>query len=314
MLYTDRLAITGPKLDNFAFPGNIALLVVGDVHGQNAALRGVLTGLGRVATPGKHRVLVFLGDLIDRGPDSLGCLNTAFFDAGSLAKADEVIFLPGNHELLLADAFIEARAGAAAMKHPRASNGIWAMNGGYNFMLDTYEAMGQDMPNSSVDMMLKFHDMLPHPGFDTFDDMVRSWPSHVRLGDVLCVHAGLLPKKPHAFTLDLDQKSHNYYDIADRDVSKRHWAWVRDAFLEWQSGWPATGEKDDEHGCLVLHGHTVPTKARSSHLVDGASVADVFSRMETNGRVCLDGGAARDVGVAAAVVADGALRVLFEPT
>ncbi|MFZ3583192.1 metallophosphoesterase [Loktanella sp. DJP18] len=139
MLYAERLAITGPKLDNFAFPDNIALLVIGDVHGQNAALRGVLTGLGRVSTPGKPRVLVFLGNLIDRGPDSLGCLNTAFNDAASRARADEVVYLPGNHELLLADTFLEARAGEAAMKHPRAAGGIWAMNGGYAFMSDTYE-------------------------------------------------------------------------------------------------------------------------------------------------------------------------------
>ncbi|MFZ3583186.1 hypothetical protein ACOI1H_13580 [Loktanella sp. DJP18] len=163
-------------------------------------------------------------------------------------------------------------------------------------------------------MALMFHDMLPHPGFDIFEDMVRSWPSHVRFGDVLCVHAGVLPKHPHAFTLDLDQKSHNYDDRADQDVSKRHWAWIRDKFLAWQSGWPASGEKDDTHGCLVLHGHSVPEKATSSRLVDADAVVAAFARMETNGRVCLDGGAAWDVGVAAAVVNDDVMRILFQPT
>ncbi|SEQ70925.1 serine/threonine protein phosphatase 1 [Loktanella sp. DSM 29012] len=45
-------------------------------------------------------MIVFLGDLIDRGPDSIGAVHLAM-QATTLNQADEVVLLPGNHELLL---------------------------------------------------------------------------------------------------------------------------------------------------------------------------------------------------------------------
>ena len=50
--------------------------VVGDVHGEIEALNDLLAHLG-YETDGRHpegRRLVFVGDLIDRGPDSPGVL------------------------------------------------------------------------------------------------------------------------------------------------------------------------------------------------------------------------------------------------
>jgi len=43
--------------------------VVGDIHGRCAQLHGLLEMLPRQSTD----TLVFLGDLIDRGPDVPGC-------------------------------------------------------------------------------------------------------------------------------------------------------------------------------------------------------------------------------------------------
>lgn len=71
--------------------------VVADVHGELEALEDLLGHLGYSAT-GTHpdgRRLVFLGDLVDRGPDSPGVVNRVrnLIDAG---VAECVI---GNHEL-----------------------------------------------------------------------------------------------------------------------------------------------------------------------------------------------------------------------
>lgn len=73
--------------------------VVGDVHGEHGALRALLTRLG-YAPDGRHpdgRHLVFVGDLVDRGEDSLAVLRLAraWCDAG-LASC-----VLGNHELNL---------------------------------------------------------------------------------------------------------------------------------------------------------------------------------------------------------------------
>jgi serine/threonine protein phosphatase 1 len=69
---------------------------VGDIHGCRVALRELLD---RVA-PSEHDQLVFLGDYIDRGPDSAGVV-------GDLLALRErlpgTVFLRGNHEQLLLD-------------------------------------------------------------------------------------------------------------------------------------------------------------------------------------------------------------------
>lgn len=311
MIYTDRFAVSGPGLNNFSFPDDQVLMVVGDSHGQADALRGVLEGLGRMVTMGKRRTLVFLGDFIDRGPDSMGCLNTALNDGAALANADEVVFLPGNHELLLADTLDEMAKGGAGAYNSVAGL-TWLNNGGMAFLADEWEKLDREMPKDIVQAVLEFGETLPHPGFNSFSEMVRSWPSHFKMGDILCVHAGLAPKHPHSYTLDLPQAGHLGNGGLDRGYHDRHWSWIRDVFLRWQGGWPECGTKGAD-GSLVVHGHTVPEKATPRHLEHGEDVFNVFSRMATNARICVDGGAARGTGVAATMFDAKGGRILFEP-
>jgi len=74
-----------------------ALDLVGDVHGEFEALEHLLRELGYDAT-GRHpagRRLVFVGDLTDRGPDSVSvALKVAKLVKGGLAQC-----VAGNHEL-----------------------------------------------------------------------------------------------------------------------------------------------------------------------------------------------------------------------
>lgn len=302
MLYTSPYPVSGPGLDAFEFPDDAALIVVGDVHGQSAALSNLLELMGMVETPGKTRNLVFLGDLIDRGPDSMSCLDTAFNKAEALVGADSIAYLPGNHELMLADTLEVVAAGREAFEDSKVPM-LWLQNGGMAFLLEAFEAAGRDMPDGSMAALAEFAEMLPTPGPAGFAQTVRSWPSHVRMGDVLCVHAGIAPKHDQAFTLDKSQQSHLSGGI--------HWAWLRDHFLSWQRGWPIDGAPD--RGALVLHGHTIPSGARASKLTDASSLREVFCRMRTNGRICLDGGAAAGVGVAGAIVTSAGVKLLFSP-
>ncbi len=72
--------------------------VIGDIHGRCAQLQGLLALLPRDESTDK---LVFLGDLIDRGPDVPGCVAHVL----SLCREnpDRVICLRGNHEQMLLD-------------------------------------------------------------------------------------------------------------------------------------------------------------------------------------------------------------------
>jgi hypothetical protein len=72
--------------------------VVGDVHGHLGALRRLGTLLGYDPGVGwRHpegRQLLFVGDLVDRGPDSLGTAE----EVAGLAAAGRAVCLMGNHE------------------------------------------------------------------------------------------------------------------------------------------------------------------------------------------------------------------------
>ena len=78
--------------------------VVGDVHGRCAQLQNLLDMLPRDEAVDK---LVFLGDLIDRGPDAPGCVDLAM--KLQRANPERVVCLRGNHEQMLLD-FIDGSA------------------------------------------------------------------------------------------------------------------------------------------------------------------------------------------------------------
>ncbi|MFK0153489.1 polynucleotide kinase-phosphatase [Streptomyces sp. NPDC090499] len=69
--------------------------IVGDIHGCASELESLLTKLGY--TDGVHpegRTAVFVGDLVDRGPDSPGVLRRVM----SMVGSGNALCVPGNHE------------------------------------------------------------------------------------------------------------------------------------------------------------------------------------------------------------------------
>ncbi|MFE2810933.1 polynucleotide kinase-phosphatase [Streptomyces nigra] len=69
--------------------------VIGDVHGCASELEALLGKLGYV--DGVHpegRTAVFVGDLVDRGPDSPGVLRRVM----AMVKSGDALCVPGNHE------------------------------------------------------------------------------------------------------------------------------------------------------------------------------------------------------------------------
>ncbi|GAA2652375.1 polynucleotide kinase-phosphatase [Paractinoplanes durhamensis] len=90
-LYNDKRELTGP------------FDIIGDVHGCHAELVALLGKLGydtgRADAPHPEgRTAVFVGDLVDRGPDSPGVLRRVM----AMVAAGTAICVPGNHEQKLA--------------------------------------------------------------------------------------------------------------------------------------------------------------------------------------------------------------------
>ncbi|MFD0903640.1 polynucleotide kinase-phosphatase [Actinomadura sediminis] len=97
--WNDRRELTGP------------FDVIGDVHGCRAELEDLLTGLGYEiehdargrAVGANHpggRTAVFVGDLVDRGPDTPGVLRLAM----GMVEAGQALCVSGNHEAKLVKA------------------------------------------------------------------------------------------------------------------------------------------------------------------------------------------------------------------
>jgi serine/threonine protein phosphatase 1 len=80
---------------------------VGDVHGCLEQLHRVVEACDARAG-GRPARFVFLGDYIDRGPDSRGVID--FLMRWQMAKPDAVVCLRGNHEQLALDAHADERA------------------------------------------------------------------------------------------------------------------------------------------------------------------------------------------------------------
>jgi protein phosphatase len=86
-LFNDRRELTGP------------FDIIGDVHGCHTELVRLLTTLGYTVRPdgAEHpegRTAVFVGDLVDRGPDSPGVLRLAM----GMVTAGSALCVAGNHE------------------------------------------------------------------------------------------------------------------------------------------------------------------------------------------------------------------------
>ncbi len=330
MITTNFAPVAGPGLDDFSFPEDTALFAIGDVHGQADALKSLCAGIANIDTGSRKRHVVFLGDAIDRGPASIESLDIVMNQLGHLTRADEVTLLPGNHELLLEGAIYEQQNFIGDHQTM-----IWLANGGIKVLAEAFEgkpemetiqelmdllpyaqtrnqifALVSFLQPKMPDLMDKFLAVLADRGID-FADRVQSMPSHLMVGSVLCVHAGVNPKIPLDVALGYSNVEH--IDIKD------HWAWIREPFLGHQQGWFDAGskaaktKKPDVGGKLVLHGHTIPKKWDKHASDDVERATRIFDRMETNARICLDFGAARAKAVGGCLITDQGRKLMFQP-
>lgn len=233
------------------------VFALGDIHGRLDLLEAALVIVAREKKRGD--MLVFLGDLIDRGPDSLACVRTAM----SALPGMERKFLCGNHEQM-------ARGALATGLGDRHADGdlswLWLANGGRAVIAEHEEGMqnGRWTPPSFF--------------VEYLAGLEISW----RSGNVLFVHAGVVPGVPlatqidPAYALDFERVMRCGEGISP--------LWVRGPFLNWL--------KPFEDDVFVVHGHTI----HESALVEG-------------NRLCLDLGSYREGKVALARIDGSRLRI-----
>jgi serine/threonine protein phosphatase 1 len=172
---------------------------VGDVHGRLDLLEQLLAKIERDAArqPARKTSLIFVGDLIDRGPDSYGVVERL-----RTYRHDQIrpYFLAGNHEEVL----LRLLAG----EHGILSS--WLQFGGAE-CLKSYGCDPAQMAGRSEWSGLQLVKQAIPPSHSAF---IGGFGDTLKLGDYLFVHAGIRPG------VDLSLQSQN--DLR----------WIRSPFLE----------------------------------------------------------------------------------
>lgn len=155
-----------------SIPPDRPTVFVGDTHGDREATELVLERF-----PPREHVLVFLGDYVDRGPDSVG--NLALLLGTKLAHPERVHLLMGNHEGWAAAPFApadfwrglppeEAEAlGALLLRLPLAAHhpsGVLALHGALPDV-GTLGDLSQVEPGSPAWRAITWGDWLDGPGY-----------------------------------------------------------------------------------------------------------------------------------------------------
>lgn len=249
------------------------VFAIGDVHGcavELAALLQSIAALARQAT-GRRR-LIYLGDMINRGPDSAGVLELWARDEDAHG-VDHVDRLMGNHEIMMMLTVVGG-------PHAHKAETMWlSKRMGGHILLDEMAARAGRTTVTHADQAL-LHAALG----ETVVHRLQGMRSHVRLGNTVFVHGGL---DPHA---DQDEFLARPWLI----FTEARWAWINHGFLDWKQGFGGT---------LVVHGHTPPDKHRK---ISGMEDPHLFE----GDRLGLDGGSARTGIVTGAQIQDGRYRIL----
>lgn len=248
------------------------VFAIGDVHGCAPELGALLKSIAGLAGEAKgRRRLIYLGDMINRGPDSAGVLEL-WARNEEAHGVDHVDRLMGNHEIMMMLTVVGG-------PHAHKAETMWlSKRMGGHILLDEMAARAR-RPAPHADQAL-LHDALG----ETVVHRLQGMRSHVRLGNTVFVHGGL---DPHA---DPDEFLGRPWMI----FTEARWAWINHGFLDWKQGFGGT---------LVVHGHTPPDKHTA---ISGMEDPHLFE----GDRLGLDGGSARTGIVTGAQIQDGRYRIL----
>ena len=162
-------------------PEGTRVYAIGDIHGRLDLLKRLEATITRELATARPRrsVVVYLGDYVDRGPDSFGVIDRLL---DCPLPADEIVHLLGNHEEAMRRFLVDRSIGSG-----------WLGFGGLQ-TLESYGAAPDDMAPRLwfVEAQKALHAKLPQRHRD-FLESLQLWH---REGNYLFVHAGIRPGIP----------------------------------------------------------------------------------------------------------------------
>jgi serine/threonine protein phosphatase 1 len=185
-----------------AVPDGIRVYAIGDIHGRLDLLDALLAAIeadDRARGAGLRTRYIFLGDLIDRGPDSRGVVDRLMRLAGEGLDAR---FLMGNHE----EVFLRALDGDV-----RALRFLVRIGGRETLL--SYGISEAEYRSHDYDDLTRFAAEKVPAAHRAFLAGFEKW---IAVGDYLFVHAGLRP------------------GVAIEDQAASDLYWIRDDFLRYR--------------------------------------------------------------------------------
>lgn len=143
---------------------NQKFIAIGDIHGCAKSMEAILERL----EPFYDRTFIFVGDYIDRGPASKEVVDYLI----DFKEKVDCVFLRGNHEQMLLDAF------------KRDNPSLWMINGGRS-TLDSYNSQKDEIK-------------LPEEHLEFYENTRFFYDAD----DYFFVHAGISPDKTIAESLE----------------------------------------------------------------------------------------------------------------
>lgn len=180
---------------------------IGDVHGRLDLLRQLIADIeaDNASRPPARTYLVFLGDLVDRGPASKGVLDYLIEKRFDFATP---IFLKGNHEEFFQRVLEGDETGVLD----------WLTYGGFECAESYGVSRGSTLNSTAAAIVKRLQEAVPDAHRDFLDRMADTF----RFGDYLFVHAGIRPG------VAIDQQS-------PEDLR-----WIREEFLDHGSSFGKT--------------------------------------------------------------------------
>lgn len=157
-------------------PEGLVVYAIGDIHGRSDLLDRLHEGILADTTvrPAEERLIVYLGDYIDRGEDSAGVVDRLVEQP---LPGFDAVHLCGNHEDFLLRFLLDERVAPH-----------WLYNGGDA----TLASYGVPVENDWSRMQRSLVRALPRRHLAFLENLALSY----EVGDYLFVHAGIRPGLP----------------------------------------------------------------------------------------------------------------------
>jgi len=242
----------GEMTPQAATPDGTVVYAIGDIHGRADLLRELLEGIRRDARlrPAQRRVLVTLGDYVNRGPECRAVVDLLLSPG---LNGVEIVCLMGNveqamlryldGEMAIAINWLEyggietaaAYGVACPLPRRRDEHSLETMRWHENYQ-DAYGATMPPQPEEVDGLEALRRELaaaLPSGHLAFFRGLRTMW----REGGYCFVHAGIVPGLP----LDVQPA--------------RDCMWIRRRFLD----------SDLDHGAVIVHGHSISPEPEVRH-------------------------------------------------